>query len=208
MPISGVHKQDDLYKNNTMQKHTLYIIDFFNLLFRMFYAVPEMRTKDGQSVNAAFGVIRFLLQLLQEQASTHLVIACDAGSHTFRTDMYADYKSNRDKMPDDLSSQLDIVWKFLELAEIPREILKGYEADDIIGTLATKYANDPDVEEIVIISSDKDLFQFIDGKTVFVYDGMKKRKYDLEGSREKFGVDPEYIVDFLAIVGDASDCIP
>ena len=144
-----------------MQKHTLYIIDFFNLLFRMFYAVPEMRTKDGQSVNAAFGVIRFLLQLLQEQASTHLVIACDAGSHTFRTDMYADYKSNRDKMPDDLSSQLDIVWKFLELAEIPREILKGYEADDIIGTLATKYANDPSVEEIELYLRIKTYFNLL-----------------------------------------------
>jgi len=191
-----------------MDKKTLYIIDFFNLLFRMYYAVPAMQTKTGLQVNAAFGVIRFLLQLLQKQECTHLVLACDSGSQTFRTDMYEAYKSNRDRMPDELSTQLDIVWKFLELVDLPRETLPGFEADDIIGTLATKYAATDEVDEVVIISSDKDLFQFIDGKKVYVYDGMKKRRYGLEGAREKFGVDPEYIVDYLAIVGDTSDCIP
>ena len=163
-----------------MQKHTLYIVDFFNLLFRMYYAVPPMQTKTGLQVNAAFGVIRFLLQLLQDPEVTHLVLACDAGSQTFRTEMYADYKSNRDKMPDELTTQLDIIWRFLEITDIPKEIFSGYEADDIMGTLAMKYQKNESLDEIVIISSDKDLFQFIDGEKIYVYDGMKKRKYGIE----------------------------
>ena len=173
----------------------------------MFYAVPEFRTRDGRIVNAVFGVAKGLLQILREDKPTHMVAAFDVSSDTFRKELYEDYKSNRDKMPDSLADQIESIMEVFRLLDIPQIGIPGQEADDIVGS----FTNHPQIDEfdrVLIISSDKDLFQFIDEKKFRVYDMMKKRIYSRKEAVEKFGVAPEYIVDYLALVGDSSDMIP
>ena len=192
-----------------MLKNTAYIIDGYNLIFRMFYAVPQFRTRDGDLVNAVFGVTKTMINMLQnpEEKPQYLILALDAGSDTFRRELYSEYKGTRDKMPDELASQIDKILKVFELLKIGMLIKPGFEADDIIGTLATSFNERPDLEQIFILSSDKDLYQFIGAKTK-IYDMMKKKVFGIDASHEKFGVSPDRIVDYLAIVGDSSDNIP
>lgn len=129
----------------------------------------------------------------------------DSGGGTFRSEVDANYKAHRDGMPDDLASQMDAIFEVTDLLGIPRVAVPGYEADDIIGTLAVKHRDDMD--RVLIVSSDKDLFQFI-GRHVYVYDAMKDKMYNEEEAVKKFEVHPAQIVDYLALIGDASDNIP
>jgi len=185
-------------------RRELIIIDGFNLIFRVFYAVPGMHTKDGKPVNALFGYTRALMKLLQSEAA-YIVIAFDSGGETFRSEVDANYKAHRDGMPSDLMSQMDPIFEVTNLLQIPWMTAPGFEADDIIGTLVKKY--EKTMEKIQIVSSDKDLFQFVGGNT-YVYDAMKGMEYGLDEAVKKFEVQPSQIVDYLALVGDASDNIP
>lgn len=191
----------DNYK--TMKKE-LIIIDGFNLIFRVFYAVPPFHTRDGKPVNALFGYTKALMQIMKMDAE-YIIMTFDSGGGTFRSEADASYKAQRDGMPDDLASQMDAIFEVTDLLWIPRIAVQGYEADDIIGTLAVKHRGD--MERVLIVSSDKDLFQFIGGH-VFVYDAMKDKMYDEEEAVKKFEVHPTQIVDYLALIGDASDNIP
>lgn len=185
----------------------LYVIDGYNLIFRMFYAVPEFRTRDGKVVNAIFGVAKALLQILREDRPSHMFVAFDVGSDTFRKQMYEDYKSNRDRMPDALSDQIEDIMQVFTLLDIPQIGVPGYEADDIIGSI-TNHSEIESFDRVMICSSDKDLFQFIDEDRIRVYDMMKKKVFSKKEAVEKFGVLPEFVVDYLALVGDSSDMIP
>jgi DNA polymerase I len=185
-------------------KRELIIIDGFNLIFRVFYAVPPFHTRDGKPVNALFGYTKALMQIMKMDAE-YIIMTFDSGGGTFRSEADASYKAQRDGMPDDLAAQMDAIFEVTDLLGIPRVAVPGYEADDIIGTLAVKHRDD--MERILIVSSDKDLFQFI-GRHVYVYDAMKDRLYDEEEAVKKFEVHPGQIVDYLALIGDTADNIP
>lgn len=182
----------------------LYVIDAYNLIYRMFYAIPEMHTRDGQVVNAVFGVVKFIKSLTEMSPDDAIIIASESGSN-FREALFADYKGTRDRMPDNLRSQIDPIFQFFKSAGIPILVKEGYEADDIIGSIT----HDPDgYNEIIIISSDKDLCQFVKDGRVRIFDAMKQKNMRRADVIEKFGVPPEQVKDYLAIVGDSSDNIP
>lgn len=185
-------------------RRELIIIDGFNLIFRVFYAVPGMHTKDGKPANALFGYARALMKILQSEAA-YIVIAFDSGGETFRSEVDKNYKAQRDGMPSDLMSQMDAIFEVTNLLQIPWMTAPGFEADDIIGTLVRKY--EKTMEKVLIVSSDKDLFQFVWGST-YVYDAMKGMEYDVAEAVKKFAVQPNQIVDYLALIGDTSDNIP
>jgi DNA polymerase-1 len=170
----------------------------------MFYAIPEMHTRDGQIVNAIFGVAKFIKSLTEMSPNDTIIVASESGSN-FRETLYAEYKGTRDRMPDNLRSQIDGVFDFFRLTGIPVLVREGYEADDIIGSIA----HDPDgYDEVIIISSDKDLCQFVKDGRVRIYDAMKQKNLRRTDVIEKFGVPPEQVKDYLAIVWDSSDNIP
>ena len=185
-------------------KRELIIIDGFNLIFRVFYAVPPFHTRDGKPVNALFGYTKALMQIMKMEAE-YVIMTFDSGGGTFRSEADENYKAHRDGMPDDLASQMDAIFEVTDLLWVPRVAVTGYEADDIIGTLAVKHRDD--MERVLIVSSDKDLFQFI-GRHVYVYDAMKDRLYDEEEAVKKFEIHPAQIVDYLALIGDTADNIP
>lgn len=192
-------------------KH-IYIIDAYNLIYRMFYAIPEMRTRDGGSVNAVYGVAKFLRSLYEQDAIDSLLVASDAPGRSLRTEQYGEYKATRDRMPDNLRIQLSTVFELFSLLHIPVLEVEWYEADDIIGSLviSAKEKKNPfqSETEITIISSDKDLCQFVDDGQVRIYDAMKQKVLDHDAVMAKFAVRADQVVDYLAIVGDASDNIP
>jgi DNA polymerase I len=185
-------------------KKELIIIDGFNLIFRMFYAIPAFHTRDGAPVNALFGYTKALMHIMKMEAE-YVIVTFDSGGETFRSQADENYKAHRDSMPDELAAQMDAIFEVTDLLGVPRVAVAGYEADDIIGTLVVKHRNDMD--RILIVSSDKDLFQFI-GRNVFVFDAMRDQIFDEEKAVEKFGVHPAQIVDYLALIGDTSDNIP
>lgn len=182
----------------------LYIIDAYNLIYRMFYAIPEMHTRDGQIVNAIFWVVKFIKSLTEMSPDDKIIVASESGSN-FREKLFTEYKWTRDRMPDNLRSQIADIFVFFETTGIPILVKEGYEADDIIGSIT----HDPDgYNEVIIISSDKDLCQFVKDGRVRIFDAMKQKNMRRADVIEKFGVPPEQVKDYLAIVGDSSDNIP
>jgi len=183
----------------------IYIIDGYNFLYRVFYAIPPFSLKDGTPVNAVFGMAKILLALHREDKPDYLIFTLDSRSKA-RLDLYPEYKGTRDRMPDNLKIQESIIMEMLHIMGIKHLKVDGFEADDIIGTLVTELKKDKE-NNIFILSWDKDLYQFID-ENVAIYDTMKHKVYHVAEAREKFAVDPRYIVDYLAICGDTSDNIP
>ncbi len=186
---------------------TLFIIDAYNLIYRMFYAIPEMHTRSGEVVNAIFGVAKFLKSLSDEHPTDAIIIATDVGQ-SFRAKEYSEYKAQRDRMPDNLRSQIDGVFSLFEAAGIQILSQEGYEADDLIGSLVTERSNGWTDYQFVIISSDKDLCQFVRDGHIHIYDAMKQKFMKEKDILEKFGVPVTQVRDYLAIVGDSSDNIP
>lgn len=184
---------------------TLFVIDAYNLIYRMFYAIPEMNTREGKPVNAIFGVAKFLKALADENPEAAMVVATDVGE-SFRAKEYSEYKAQRDRMPDNLRSQIDGVFSLFLTLGITVLAREGYEADDIIGSLV--HDHESDEYQVVIISSDKDLCQFVRDGKVHIYDAMKRKFMREVDVREKFWVPVHQVRDYLAIVGDASDNIP
>lgn len=186
---------------------TLFIIDAYNLIYRMFYAIPEMHTRDGRVVNAIFWVAKFLKSLSDENPHASIIVATDVWQ-SFRATEYTEYKAQRDRMPDNLRSQIDGVFALFQAAGIQILSQEWYEADDIIGSIVTERSNGWMDYQFVIISSDKDLCQFVQDGHVHIYDAMKQKFMKEKDVLEKFGVPTQQVRDYLAIVGDSSDNIP
>ena len=186
---------------------TLFIIDAYNLIYRMFYAIPEMHTRDGRCVNAIFWTAKFLKSLADDHPNDSIIVANDVGQ-SFRAKEYSEYKAQRDRMPDNLRSQIDGVFALFEAAGIQILSQEGFEADDIIGSIVSERSNGWTDYQFVIISSDKDLCQFIRDGHIHIYDAMKRKFMKERDVVEKFGVPVWQVVDYLAIVGDSSDNIP
>jgi DNA polymerase-1 len=185
------------------------LIDGHALLYRAFYALPQLTTTYGQIINAAYGFTMILIRLLEEEKPEYMTIAFDTPVLTFRHKEFKEYKAHRKKMPDELISQISIIKEIIKNYNIPFFSKEGYEADDIIGTLA-KEAEKRSCNTI-IVTGDKDAFQLISPHTKIMttIKGITEVKiYDEEDIREKYGVGPEKIVDILALKGDVSDNIP
>ena len=188
-----------------MSKKTLFVIDAYNLIYRMFYAIPEMTTRTWEYVNAVFGVAKFLKNLATENPDAALIVTTDVGK-SFRADIFGEYKGTRERMPDNLRSQIDGVFALFDAAGIETLSQEWYEADDIIGSIAHQHENNE--YQIVIVSSDKDLCQFVRDGHVHIFDAMKHKFLKEKDVIEKFGVPYQQVCDYLAIVGDSSDNIP
>ena len=188
----------------------LHLIDGSSFIFRAYHALPPLtRKSDGMPVGAVAGFCNMLQRYISDDhgndAPTHVAVIFDKGSHTFRNDLYDAYKANREEMPEDLRPQIPLTRDAVRAFNIACEEIEGFEADDIIATLACQ-ARDLG-GRVTIVSSDKDLMQLVGGG-VEMFDAMKGRRIDAGGVREKFGVDPAQVVDVQALAGDSVDNIP
>lgn len=187
----------------------LLLIDGNAILHRAYHAYPGFSDKDGNPTNAIYGFYAMLLKLLQDIKPDYLAIAFDRGAPTFRMQMYAGYHANRPRMSDDLSPQVPRLHESLEQIGIPLYGIEGYEADDLLGSLSL-LAKKEDVQTL-IVTGDRDLLQLVDEqvKILMPLVGITKTAlYDEEKVEEKFGIKPSQIIDYKALVGDASDNYP
>ena len=190
--------------------HHLHLIDGSAFIFRAYHALPPLtRKSDGLPIGAVAGFCNMLHRYIESntgpEAPTHVAVIFDKGSHTFRNDLYDQYKANRDAMPEDLRPQMPLTRSATEAFNIACKELEGFEADDIIATLSTQAQSAGG--RVTIISSDKDMMQLV-GDGVEMFDAMKNHRIDRDGVWEKFGVGPERVVDVQALAGDSVDNVP
>jgi DNA polymerase-1 len=185
----------------------LYLIDAVNVLFRSYYAIKGMTNPKGQSTNALYGFIRSIYKLMNDFSADHVVAVFDGPDNKqLRTAIYSEYKAHREGMPEDLYPQLEWAIQFCEIAGIPYLCIPGFEADDVIGSIA-KWAEKQGIETF-ICSSDKDMSQLVTDKTFVINIGKDNLLIDRNKVKELFGVTPEQITDWLGMMGDTSDNIP
>jgi DNA polymerase-1 len=185
----------------------LYIIDAVNFLFRSYYAIGPMTNPKGESTNALFGFIRSTYKLISDFSPDYIIAVFDGPDNKKkRTEMYIDYKSHRKSMPEDLFPQLEKAHYWCEIAGIPFLSIPGVEADDTMGSIAV-WAEKQGIK-VFLCSSDKDLCQLVDDKIFMIQPHKENLLIDRQKVQEIYGITPEQMVDYLAIVGDASDNIP
>jgi DNA polymerase-1 len=183
----------------------LYLIDISSYFYRAFHALPALSNSRGVPTNATYGVTTMLLKVLRERQPQHLALVFDAKGPTFRHELYGDYKAHRPPMPEALATQLPYIRQIIDALNLPSLVKEGYEADDLICTLVRRARERSFAVEI--ISGDKDLLPLVqDG--VDMWDPMKEVRYDPAAIREKYGLEPEELVEVRALAGDASDNIP
>ena len=183
----------------------LVLVDGSSYLFRAYHALPAFTSSRGEPTGAVFGVLNMLYKLLEEFEPERIAVVFDAPGRTFRDDLYAEYKAHRPPMPEDLRPQVEPLLEAVEAIGMPVLRVQGVEADDVIGTLATR-AGEAGIPAL-ISTSDKDMAQLVNAHVTLV-NTMTGTTLDADGVRGKFGVSPEQIVDYLALVGDTSDNIP
>ena len=184
---------------------TLYLVDASNMFYRAFFAIPPMSNEKGTPTNALYGFISMSMKLLRDVKPDYLVYCFDRKEPSFRNELYEDYKANREEMPDDLKPQIPYLKQIataMGLAQIEQE---GYEADDMIGTMTMLGVKNK--MQVVIVSGDKDFAQLV-RPGVSLYDTMKDVRLDVDGVKAKFGVRPDQMIDYQAMVGDSSDNVP
>ena len=183
----------------------LVLVDGSSYLYRAFHALPPLTTSTGQPVGAIRGVISMLNKLADSTGAERMVVVFDASGKTFRDDMYAEYKANREKMPDELREQIEPLHSIIRALGFPLLAVPGVEADDVIGTLAKQA--EAAGEEVLISTGDKDLAQLVTDQVTLV-NTMSDSILTPIGVEEKFGVPPERMIDFLALTGDSVDNVP
>ncbi len=188
-----------------MSAKPLVLVDGSSYLYRAFHAIPPLSTAAGQPTNAVLGVVNMLYKLLDDYAPSEMAIVFDAPGKTFRSDLYAEYKAHRPPMPDELRAQVPPLLESIEAMGLPLLRIEGVEADDVIGTLARAASRAG--RNTVISTGDKDLAQLVDEHVTLV-NTMDNTKLDRAGVVAKFGVTPEQIADYLALIGDPIDNIP
>ena len=185
---------------------TLTIIDTFGFFFRSYFALPPLKNSDGFPTGLLTGFVNLIDSLHRDHNTDYIVFALDSKGKTFRSDIYADYKANRDSPPEDLIKQLPVAIDWITEMGFANLAKEGYEADDIIATLA-KYGKEQGLQ-VRIVSHDKDLYQMIENGHVVMYDSVKRKEITEKECFEKFGVYPKDFINFQSIVGDASDNVP
>jgi len=186
-------------------KAPLILVDGSSYLYRAFHALPPLVTSLGEPTGAVKGVISMMRRMMKDYPNSPIVVIFDAKGKTFRDDLYSEYKSHRPPMPDDLRLQIEPIHQIIKAMGLPMLVIDGVEADDVIGTLALSAAGQQ--HDVVISTGDKDMAQLV-GPHVSLINTMTNTYMDREGVIEKFGIPPELIVDYLALVGDKSDNIP
>ncbi|MBS1245708.1 MAG: polymerase, partial [Chloroflexi bacterium] len=192
-----------------MSKPKLVLIDGHSLAYRAFFALPpDLKTRSGELTNAVYGFVSMLLAVWRDEQPDYVAVAFDVGK-TFRDEMYADYKATRAKMPDELAPQIDRIQQIVKTFNLPVVTAEGFEADDILGTLAARAARDG--LDTLIVTGDTDAFQLIE-PNVRVLTSQRKwsetKIYDEAAVRERYGLEPRQLIDYKALVGDTSDNVP
>ncbi len=183
----------------------LVLVDGSNYIFRAFYAIRDLSNSKGFPTNAVYGFTTMLMKLMRDLHPRYLAVMFDLKGPTFRHETFEDYKATRKPIPDTLIPQIPVIKDVVRGFSIPILEQQGMEADDIIGTLARRYAGEG--MKVIIVSGDKDMMQLVTDDVVMI-DTMKDKTYDAEAVRERFGVGPEKVVEILGLMGDASDNIP
>lgn len=193
----------------------LVLIDGNAVLHRAYHALPPLRAPDGSVINALYGFASMLLKVTQDLKPTHVAVAFDRPKPTFRKELYKGYQAARPKMEEDLSSQIPKVYEMLTAFHIPMFGVDGFEADDVIGTIATTVTQKKSklkMDEVIIMTGDRDILQLVADKNIQVFmptKGLSEGKlYGEKEVKERMGVEPDRIPDFKAFAGDASDNYP
>ncbi|HEX5637759.1 MAG TPA: DNA polymerase I [Gammaproteobacteria bacterium] len=189
----------------TQKKPPLILVDGSSYLYRAFHALPPLTNSKGQPTGAVYGVVNMLKKLIEQYHPQYMAVVFDAKGKNFRHEMFADYKAHRPPMPDELRAQIEPLHELVDALGLPKLVVPGVEADDVIGTLATQAAKQG--MEVLISTGDKDMAQLVD-KHITLINTMNNSVLDIPGVVEKFGVPAERIVDYLALIGDTSDNIP
>jgi DNA polymerase-1 len=188
-----------------MSAQTLYLIDGSSYIYRAYFAIRHLSSPGGFPTNALYGFTQMLLKVLKDRHPEHLAVVFDAGRVTFRNEIYPEYKANRAAMPDDLRPQIEPIKEMVRAFNIPALELAGFEADDIIGTIA-RDCTERGVK-VVVVTGDKDLMQIVSAG-VRLLDTMKDKESGIAEVLERFGVEPALVIDVLGLAGDSSDNIP
>ncbi|MCW8853073.1 MAG: DNA polymerase I [Gammaproteobacteria bacterium] len=187
------------------KKPPLILVDGSSYLYRAFHALPPLTNSKGQPTGAVYGVINMLKKLVDEYQPEHMAVVFDAKGKTFRDDIYAEYKAHRPPMPDDLRQQIEPLHELVDALGYPKLVIPGVEADDVIGTLAKQAAAQG--VDVLISTGDKDMAQLVNDRVTLI-NTMNNSLMTPEGVVEKFGVNADQIIDYLALIGDTSDNIP
>lgn len=194
-----------------MEEKKLIIVDSNSLLHRAFHALPPLSTKSGQETGAVYGFLLTLFKAINDLRANYIVACFDTKAPTFRHERFQEYKAQRPKTPDGIVSQIPIAKEVLQAFKIPVFAKEGFEADDLIATISKKAQEQDESLQVYILSGDLDNLQLVNEK-VKVYTLGKGIKdtviYDKNKVRERFGVEPEQMIDFKALTGDPSDNIP
>jgi DNA polymerase-1 len=185
-------------------RRTLVLVDGSGYVFRAFHALPELNNSRGMPVNAVYGFIRMLMKLLKDTRPTHIAVVFDSPKRNFRDDLFEDYKKNRVETPSDLQKQIPYIHRSVDAFRIKSIVRDGYEADDVIGTLATRAAREG--VDTVIVTSDKDFKQIVSPR-ITLWDTMGDKRTGVREVKDKFGVEPRALVDVQALMGDSIDNI-
>ena len=186
-------------------KKTITVIDTFGFLFRSFYALPPLKSKDGFPTGLLTGFMNFIANVGKDFQTDYIVFALDAKGPTFRSDIYTEYKSHRPDVPEDLLKQLPIAIDWIERMDFKTAIRTGFEADDIVASIA-KDAKEKGLE-VRIVSHDKDLYQLIE-EDIYLFDPIKKSVIDEKTCFDKYGVYPKQFTDYQSLLGDSADNVP
>ena len=189
----------------TIAPNPLVLVDGSSYLYRAFHAFPPLTNSAGEPTGAMYGVLNMLKSLISQVQPSHIAVVFDAKGKTFRDEMFEQYKSHRPPMPDDLRKQIQPLHDIIRALGIPLLVIEGVEADDVIGTLAVAASK---VNQKVLISTgDKDMAQLVDDNIMLI-NTMNNTLLDREAVIEKYGIPPELIIDYLALMGDSADNIP
>lgn len=191
--------------NNFLMPSPIILVDGSSYVYRAYHALPPLFNSQGQPTNAIYGTVNMLKSLLETYQPEKIVVVFDAKGKTFRSDLYAEYKAHRPPMPEDLRQQITFIHQIVVAMGLPLLCIMGVEADDVIGTL-THQATAKNLD-VVIVSGDKDLTQLVNGHITLI-NTMTNVKLNHDTVIEKFGVPPERIVDYLALMGDTADNVP
>ncbi|KAE9539107.1 DNA polymerase I [Ursidibacter maritimus] len=189
----------------TIAQNPLVLVDGSSYLYRAFHAFPPLTNKQGEPTGAMYGVLNMLKSLIAQVEPSHIAVVFDAKGKTFRDELFEQYKSHRPPMPDELRSQIQPLHAMIKALGIPLLSIEGVEADDVIGTLAVQAAQTG--KNVLISTGDKDMAQLVNDHIMLI-NTMNNTLLDRDGVIEKYGIPPELIIDYLALLGDSSDNIP
>src|SRR5512139_952342 len=187
------------------EDHPLVLVDGSSYLYRAFHAMPSLTNSRGEPTGAVYGVTNMLRRLLNDYNPAYVAVVFDAKGKTFRDELYPEYKAHRPPMPEELRHQVQHIHTIVRALGLPLLMVEGVEADDVIGTLARQA--EAQGMNVLISTGDKDMAQLVD-ESITLVDTMKEAISDIAGVKERFGIPPELIIDYLALIGDTSDNVP